>query len=284
MTPTGWLALAGLAAGSALPSRVHARASELAVSGRLARPGRGGRGHGRATLSGAGVSTRLVPAIGAGVGAAATAAVCWRYGAALAVAAAAVLLLGAVLGRDVVRGRGERRRRRELLVAVRLLAAELAAGVSPAAALTASASAGTGASQVLAAAGRAQAGGADAADVMLRPRPGDDSLRGLAVAWRLAETTGAPLAGVVERVAADLSAAETRRQAVAVVLAGPRSSAALLAGLPALGVGLGAAMGARPLGLLLGESAGRALCCAGVLLDVGGVLWLRRIVRRAARA
>jgi tight adherence protein B len=42
-------------------------------------------------------------------------------------------------------------------------------------------------------------------------------------------------------------------------------------------------MGARPLPFLLGTPPGRLLCCAGVVLDVTGVLWMRRILRRAER-
>jgi Flp pilus assembly protein TadB len=42
-------------------------------------------------------------------------------------------------------------------------------------------------------------------------------------------------------------------------------------------------MGAHPGGFLLGAGAGRAVCCAGVLLDVAGVLWMRAILRRAER-
>jgi Flp pilus assembly protein TadB len=47
---------------------------------------------------------------------------------------------------------------------------------------------------------------------------------------------------------------------------------------------MGLAMGAHPVGFLIHSPAGRLVCCVGVLLDVGGVLWVRRIVRSAARA
>jgi Flp pilus assembly protein TadB len=43
-------------------------------------------------------------------------------------------------------------------------------------------------------------------------------------------------------------------------------------------------MGARPLDFLLADPIGRALCCAGVLLDVAGVFWIRAVVRRVERA
>ncbi|MDT4928572.1 MAG: hypothetical protein QOF92_1439, partial [Pseudonocardiales bacterium] len=34
---------------------------------------------------------------------------------------------------------------------------------------------------------------------------------------------------------------------------------------------------------LTGAPAGKVLCCVGVLLDVAGVFWMRRIVHRAER-
>ncbi len=89
---------------------------------------------------------------------------------------------------------------------------------------------------------------------------------------------------MLARVAADLAAADMQRRTVAVALAGPRSSALLLSGLPLLGIALGAAMGARPVPFLLGDPLGRVLCCVGVLLDAAGLLWMRRILRVAARS
>jgi tight adherence protein B len=86
---------------------------------------------------------------------------------------------------------------------------------------------------------------------------------------------------VLTHLAHDLAAVAEQRRAVAVALSGPRSSAAVLTGLPVLGIALGAAMGARPLPFLFGAGPGRAVCAAGVVLDAAGVLWMRRIVRRA---
>jgi tight adherence protein B len=125
----------------------------------------------------------------------------------------------------------------------------------------------------------AAAEGGDVANVLAT----DPATSGLGAAWTLAEQAGAPLVAVVERVAADLDAAEEQRRAVAVALAGPRSSAAVLAGLPALGLLLGAAMGGRPLAFLAGSPAGVAVGLAGLLLDLVGLWWMRRILRWASR-
>ncbi|MGV8965995.1 MAG: hypothetical protein ACOH2F_06920 [Cellulomonas sp.] len=100
----------------------------------------------------------------------------------------------------------------------------------------------------------------------------------------LAHLLGAPLAQVLERVAeglvAEAEAAGERRAA----LAGPRATARVLTGLPLLGVGLGAAVGADPLGVLLGGGLGTFALMAGVGLLGLGRWWIARLVGIAARA
>ncbi|HEY5518801.1 MAG TPA: type II secretion protein F, partial [Cellulomonas sp.] len=89
---------------------------------------------------------------------------------------------------------------------------------------------------------------------------------------------------VLERVAAGLAtAAEVdgeRRSA----LAGPRATARVLTGLPVLGVALGAAVGADPVGVLLGGGLGTVALMTGVALVLVGRWWIARLVRAAGRA
>jgi tight adherence protein B len=106
----------------------------------------------------------------------------------------------------------------------------------------------------------------------------------LGIAWQLGADAGIALAAVLGRVANDLVAAHEQRRAVAVALAGPRSSAAVLAGLPVLGLVLGCVLGARPEVFLLGSDTGHVVACAGVLLDLAGLAWMRAILRRAERS
>jgi len=170
-------------------------------------------------------------------------------------------------------------RRRGLRGALAALAGELIAGGRPDAALAAAAAAGPVHAALFARAAATAAGGGDVADVLCE----DPDTAGLAAAWTLADQAGAPLAAVVERVAADLDAVEEQRRAVAVALAGPRSSAAVLAGLPALGLLLGASMGGRPLAFLVGSPAGVGVGVAGLVLDLLGLWWMRGILRWASR-
>ncbi|MEO9139116.1 MAG: type II secretion system F family protein, partial [Jatrophihabitans sp.] len=194
------------------------------------------------------------------------------WGLLLGVASAAVLTTGALCARDLRRRRAAVRLHRELLTVVGVLTGELVAGAQPANALRAAAEVGVLTTPVFTAAAEAAGRGADASSVLI-----DADLVGvrpIGLAWRVVESTGVALAQVTERVANDLLAQDALRRAVAVALAGPRSSAALLCTLPLVGLALGVAMGARPFALLVGEPLGQALCCAGVLLDVAGVLWI----------
>jgi tight adherence protein B len=63
-------------------------------------------------------------------------------------------------------------------------------------------------------------------------------------------------------------------------MAGARATAAILAGLPVLGLLLGQLIGARPLGFLLGGHAGGWLLVVGLTLACGGLMWSDRITDR----
>ncbi|HET7398703.1 MAG TPA: type II secretion system F family protein [Intrasporangium sp.] len=103
----------------------------------------------------------------------------------------------------------------------------------------------------------------------------------VAAAWRLSETTGAPLVEAVERAGAELRAAASRRRRVAAAVAGPRATVAVLTALPAAGPLFGIAAGVGPVELYLGSVAATGCSAAGVVLLVVGRWWCRRLVRSA---
>lgn len=114
---------------------------------------------------------------------------------------------------------------------------------------------------------------------------GDRHVAGAVLAAsRLAVRTGAAPAAVLDRVVLSLAeeaeAAAQRRAA----LAGPRATARVLAWLPAIGLLLGAALGADPLGVLLGGAGGLALVGAAAVLVGVGRAWSGRLLRVAAAA
>lgn len=109
--------------------------------------------------------------------------------------------------------------------------------------------------------------------------PGLDGLAGVAACWRVAVDGGAGLAAGLDRLEGALRAERRRREELRAQLAGAWSTVAVLALLPVLGMGLGAALGADPLRVLLHSPAGLACLVVGGLLEAAGLLWAGRIVR-----
>jgi tight adherence protein B len=197
-------------------------------------------------------------------------------GVAVALAALVALTTAALLSRAAGRRRRRDRATERLLSAVSVMAAELEAGASPATAMLAGAEVSPGHGPALRAlAARVEAGAEP------DPAARDADLAALEQAWRVAATTGAPLAEVWSRVARDLNQQVEQRRAVAGALAGARSSAALLAGLPVVGVLLGTAMQAQPLHVLAATSAGHVMLLLGVCLDAAGLGWTHWLTARA---
>ena len=112
-------------------------------------------------------------------------------------------------------------------------------------------------------------------------REGGAGLRRLAACWQVSERSGSGLAPSVSRLAATLRDEEQVRREVAAQLAGPRASAVLLALLPVFGLAMGNALGANPLGMLVGTPLGRGCLVLGLVLEAAGLLWTARITRGA---
>ncbi len=104
-----------------------------------------------------------------------------------------------------------------------------------------------------------------------------------AAVWRLAEHTGAPAADLVERIEADARAADRAAASAAAQAAGAQATAMLLAALPAGGIALGYSIGVHPLQVLLHTGLGAACALGAVLLQCVGLLWADRLVSGAAR-
>ncbi|MBL7493878.1 type II secretion system F family protein [Frankia sp. AgB1.9] len=177
-------------------------------------------------------------------------------------------------------------------------AAELDAGAEPAVALrtavTAARAVGTGLVETatgpsasrdgeLDAVATGLAAGTDPAGLLAGCRT--PMLRQLGIALQVCRAGGARLAPVARALAGQAQADARRAGELAAALAGPRSSGRLVAGLPLVGLGFAALLGAGPVHVLLGTSAGSACLAGGVLLDLLGLRWLRwtgdRVTRRA---
>jgi tight adherence protein B len=119
-------------------------------------------------------------------------------------------------------------------------------------------------------------------------RRADPALRAqvaaMLAATRLAEQLGAPLADVLDRCAAGVAAAGRAESARRVALAGPTSTARLLSALPIVGVLLGLALGADPVGALLDGGFGTGGGLVGLGLLALGHRWTSALVAAARSA
>lgn len=195
-----------------------------------------------------------------------------------------VAIAGGLVGVTVWRQVRDRRRVRSriavtegLAEALRSLVAELESGAHPAdAAESAARDAHSEVAVTLRAAAAVVRLGGDLDTVF--GRSGNTAAVG--TAWRLAARHGLALGDVLDAVRADFDHQVRFARQVLARMAGPRASAAVLAGLPVLGVILGQAMGAAPLHVLTGSFAGQALLVVGVGLACAGVLWTARLTGR----
>lgn len=172
--------------------------------------------------------------------------------------AVAAVVAGAYTGLAVTSWRRRRLRLREdreravVVEAVAVLAADLRAGLPPA---------------------------AIADDLLVLARTSR-----VAAACLISEQLGAPLADLLERVDVDLRAAEHLRAAVQAQTAGTRATAWLLAGLPLAGICLGISMGVDPVEVMLHTPVGAASVLGALVLQLAGLGWSARLVSGATRA
>lgn len=200
----------------------------------------------------------------------------------LAAGAAAVPLVGRRL-RAGERRRAAKRRAEAVRGLCDVLVGELRAGAQPAEALTTGVRAVgpdlNGLEVALVGAAARFGGDVPAALRGAARLPGAEGLVGVAACWRVAVDGGAGLAAGLERLGAALRAQLDQRESLRAQLAGAWSTVVMLALLPVAGLGMGWAMGADPMGVLLHTPAGLACLVVGGLLEAAGFWWAGRIVR-----
>jgi tight adherence protein B len=196
---------------------------------------------------------------------------------ALVTAIAVLLLAGTAVGLRARRraARAAAARRARVIEACAVLSAELRAGRPPQAALAAAAEV---CAELASAAEIAKLGGdVGTALTQASAAPGAGGLAALGAAWRVVERSGVALSSVAARLADSLRADEAAGRQATAALAGARSTARLLAGLPLLGTGLGQLLGARPLAFLTGTPPGWFCLLTGVALMIAGLTWVERL-------
>ncbi|MFI9728506.1 type II secretion system F family protein [Streptomyces sp. NPDC052092] len=216
-------------------------------------------------------------------------------GVVLAVLGASVLPVvagaaGVPVLRRVRRAAADRRRRESRADAVialcGALAGELRTGRQPGEALLPAVRDSGGLGDMQAAVLAAARFGGDVPDALAAAarQPGAEGLRGLAACWRVAVDQGAGLADGLDRLEAALRAERDQRADLRAQLAGARATAVMLAGLPVVGLALGAALGADPLHVLLHTPSGSVCLAVGGVLEGLGLWWVLRIMRGAEEA
>lgn len=188
-----------------------------------------------------------------------------------------------------VRRAGERGLRSSdaLAEGLRLLVAQLRAGAHPAiAAEGAAAESGPAVSGVFADLAATARLGGDVRAVQLGAALPDlhAPLGRLTRAWALAERHGVALADLLDAVRRDVERRTAFHREVEAKLAGPRSTAAVLTGLPLLGLIFGELAGTRPLEVLADGALGQLVLLTGTALLIAGVLWSDRLIGAVVRS
>lgn len=210
---------------------------------------------------------------------------------AMALPVAVTLAAGIVVGTNMLRRRRTKARRAyateaaALQSALDVLVGELRVGAHPVAAIDVAAREVDGpvAESLRGVAARARLGADVAAGIRTIAASSRLSAHWerLALFWGLAQTHGLAIATLMRAAHRDLVERERFSARVDAGMAGARTTAAVLAGLPLLGIGLGELIGAEPLGFLLSGGVGGWLLAAGVTLACCGLVWSDRITGRA---
>jgi tight adherence protein B len=105
--------------------------------------------------------------------------------------------------------------------------------------------------------------------------------RGLAAAWIVASSSGAPLAASLRAFAESLRSLAHAQREIDVALAAPVATARLVMGLPAVGMLFGLVLGFDTPRILMTTLPGIACLVAGAALMLGARAWNRRLVNAA---
>lgn len=188
---------------------------------------------------------------------------------------------------------GRRRRHTELDAVTAMLegiAPALAAGVTPATAVAASASlagarvSGPGLRRDLAQLAREARAGGELAPLwaQLHARHRIAALDDVARAWALSEQLGCPIGDALRAATAMLREQVDLQRRIDAATAGPRATMQLLTALPVIGLVIASLIGVPPWQLYAGRF-GVAVLLLGALFVVAGRQLTRRMIRRASR-
>lgn len=127
--------------------------------------------------------------------------------------------------------------------------------------------------------------GSDVAEAWKRSssQPGCESFAWVGAAWAVATESGAPLAEVLDSLAAEIRNESDLLRDVEAAVAPARSTALLMAVLPVFALGMGSGMGASPGETITKNIWGAGSVTLGIVLAVIGVFWVDRIAEGVER-
>ncbi|MGE2717566.1 type II secretion system F family protein [Mycolicibacterium litorale] len=196
----------------------------------------------------------------------------------------AAVIAGATAAVRIRNRRAARRRDREsesLQGALEVLVSELRVGAHPVAAFEAAAgeTGGRVGESLRGVAARARLGADVGAGLHDAARGSElaPQWKRIAVCWQLAQDHGLSIATLMQTAQRDIAERQRFSSRVDAGMAGARATAAVLAALPVLGIGLGQLIGAEPVRFLFTGGAGGWLLAIGVALSCVGLLWSDRI-------
>jgi len=113
----------------------------------------------------------------------------------------------------------------------------------------------------------------------LARQPGCSGFDWMARGWRLCERTGMPLSPVIRQLSDTLRQQGVVRDQRRAELASAKSTSRLLAGLPAIGIGMGLFVGADPLDFLTNSLPGHICLVSAASLICGGLIWTHHLAK-----
>ena len=106
-------------------------------------------------------------------------------------------------------------------------------------------------------------------------------LKSCADLLELSSSSGSSINPALTQIAEKLMARRNQEQLIATELASTKATVFVLAGLPIMGAGMGLIIGSDPMSWLLGTVPGRVCLVLGLGLELGGWLWIQRLLHRA---
>jgi hypothetical protein len=110
--------------------------------------------------------------------------------------------------------------------------------------------------------------------------PNDLVAKGFASLWQVCENNGAALSPALNQFAQQIRVEKELRQELSSSMSGAKLSAWVLAGLPLFGIVLAAFLGVNSLEWLANSKIGNFNIVAALILEVIGIVWVRRITSR----